>query len=209
MSDYRCTPYCPPFGNIKNKKTALLRKIRLTHPRAQNIYNIIKGRGSKEHVDFLKIYNYKCCYCGCSVKILSAMLFEVDHLKPISSSAEPTQNLNGINNLVLSCRNCNGWKLAYYVDELSDAWSPDNEGISQLFNRDHLYNICIDEKYQANDHTIELYDRLKLGAQFRRLDYLLMSIDGYIKKHTTETRTRTTLLELFAFLHEKRNFIGI
>ena len=209
MSDYRCTPYCPPFKDVKEKKTALLGEIRKTHPRACNIYNIVNIRGSVEHRAFFQIYNGKCCYCGCSFKVLSAQLFEVDHLKPKTGPAKKKENLHMLNNLVLACRTCNGGKLNYWFNELSQEWNPDNDGITQLFIRDNLYNILIDDKYQSNTDVNDLYRYLKLGSQFRRLDYLLMTMYGYIQTLPRETEKAISLLRVYTLLLEKRNIIGI
>ena len=207
MSDYRCTSYCPPFEKISEGKAALLKEIRKTHPKAQNIYKIVSERESAAHRGFLRIFNYKCCYCGCSVSILPAQLFEVDHLKPVKSE-DKEENINALSNLVLACRICNGGKLAFWFKEMSNEWSPEN-GIMHLFFRDELFNIVVNSDHNANPNVMDLYCKLELGAQFRRLDFLLMSLGGYLHTLPQGSKKRSVLLEVYHELYKKRNSVGI
>jgi len=57
MNDYRCTPYCPPYGCLSSGKRELLKEIRKKHPRTENIYSIVRARGSDEHRAFLQLYH--------------------------------------------------------------------------------------------------------------------------------------------------------
>lgn len=209
MSDYRCTPYCPPFHNIPEKKRTLLEEIRKTHKRAKDIYRIVKARENDAHKGFFALYNDKCAYCGCSVDILSAQLFEVDHLKPKSDKETPSEELNALDNLVLSCRNCNNGKSDYWFQELSEEWSPDGCGIAEIFNRDNQFNIVVASSYKADTRVKELFKELKMGEQYRRLDYLLMSMKGYIKTLPLDSDKRRLLIDIFCELLEKRNRVGI
>lgn len=47
----------------------------------------------------------RCWYCGCVLNQMGAMSFEIDHIQPVSrgGSSDP-------DNLVASCRTCNGEK---------------------------------------------------------------------------------------------------
>lgn len=209
MSDYRCTQFCPPYGKVLEGKAALLKEIRRTHPRAQNIYKIVSKRGTAAHSGFFQIFNGKCCYCGCSVNIMPAALFEVDHLKPKIKNTDEKENLDALNNLVLACCMCNSGKLAYWNLEISNEWSPENNGIAKLFFRDILFNILVNSEYQSNPDVMELYKLLKLEDQFRRLDYLLMSICGYLETLPKGSEKRIVLLEAYQDLLKKRNYIGI
>lgn len=209
MSDYRCTPYCTPFEEVDKKKADLLYEIRKTHPRARNIYRIVSVRNTDEHRAFFQVYNNKCCYCGCSITVLSAQLFEIDHIKPQAVAAEPRENVNDLNNLALACRACNGGKLDYWFKEMSNEWNPDSSGITWLFFRDDLYNIRIADGYLSNPKVTKLYEYLKLGAQFRRLDYLLMAMYGYMKTLPQGSEKSAALLNFYHALLKKRNYIGV
>ena len=209
MSDYRCTPYCAPFVEIEKKKVALLTEIRRRHPRARNIYKIVRSRGTEDHKAFFKMYNDKCCYCGCSVTVLSVQSFEVDHIKPQAAFPERSADVNALPNLSLACRKCNGGKLAFWSKEMNGEWNPDNGGITRLFYRDNFYNILINEGFDLNPVVLELYDKLKLKEQIRRLDYLLMSLDGYINSLSQESKKRDQLSSICYELIKKRNHVGI
>ena len=209
MKDYRCTQYCPSFEAIPQRKPSLLREIRKGHPRAKNIYTIVHKSGTEEHRAFFDLYNNKCAYCGCSVNVIPAQLFNVDHIKPKADKTTPFTKLNAIENLVLSCRTCNAGKSDFWFQELSNEWSPDGEGIATIFVRDDLFNILIGPEYNGNVNVKTLFEKLRLGEQHRRLDYLLMSIYGYVRTLPEDSEKRRSLLEVGRTLQDKRNRIGL
>lgn len=209
MNDYRCTPYCPPYGCLSSGKRELLKEIRKKHPRTENIYSIVRARGSEEHRAFLQLYHCKCVYCGCSVNIIPIGLFHVDHLKPKSDEHTDICELNSLDNLVLACQSCNTAKSDFWFPELSEQWSPDGDGIAELFFRDELFYIRVNPSHEDSKNVLAFYEQLKLFEQFRRLDYLLMSIQGYASALPEESTKRQRLNEILVFLMNKRNLVGI
>ncbi len=209
MKDYRCTQYCSSFETLPQRKPALLKEIRKAHLRAKNIYSIVSKSGTEEHRAFYDLYNNKCAYCGCSINVIPAQLFNVDHIKPKADKATPANKLNAIENLVLACRTCNAGKSDFWFEELSNEWSPDGEGLATIFVRDDLFNILIGSEYTDNENVKTLFEKLRLGEQHRRLDYLLMSIYGYVRILPEDSEKRQALLEVGRTLQDKRNRIGL
>ena len=209
MTDYRCTAFCPPFQDIVNKKKALGNEISKNHRQSRNHYGFVRKRGTEEHRSFLKIFNEKCGYCGCSLDIVPASLFEIDHIEPASRAENGERHLNDIENLVLACRTCNGGKLAFWTHELGSTWRPDDGGICQVFERDELYNIKVAPNYADNENAKELFERLKLNEQIRRLDYLLMSMLGYMRTLSANDPKKATLQDVYIQLLNKRNRICV
>ena len=209
MKDYRCSQYCSSFETLPQRKPALLKEIRKAHLRAKNIYSIVSKSGTEEHRAFYDLYNNKCAYCGCSINVIPAQLFNVDHIKPKADKATPANKLNAIENLVLACRTCNAGKSDFWFEELSNEWSPDGEGLATIFVRDDLFNILIGSEYTDNENVKTLFEKLRLGEQHRRLDYLLMSIYGYVRTLPEDSEKRQALLEVGRTLQDKRNRIGL
>ena len=209
MTDYRCTSFCPSFQDIVNKKKALGDEISKNHRQSRNHYGFVSKRGTEEHCNFVKIFNEKCGYCGCSLDIVPVSLFEIDHIEPASRVVDSERNLNDIENLVLACRTCNGGKLDFWTQELGSIWRPDDGGICQVFERDELYNIKVTSDYADNEKVKELFERLKLNGQIRRLDYLLMSMLGYMETLSSDDPKKAKLQEVYIQLLNKRNRICV
>lgn len=209
MTDYRCTSFCLPFQDIVKKKKVLGDEISRKHRQSRNHYSYISKRGTEEHSSFVKIFNEKCGYCGCSLDIVPVSLFEIDHIEPASRVVDSERNLNDIENLVLACRTCNGGKLDFWTQELGSTWRPDDGGICQVFERDELYNIKVASDYADNIKAKELFERLKLNGQIRRLDYLLMSMLGYIETLSSDDPKKAKLQEVYIQLLNKRNRICV
>ena len=130
----------------------------------------------------MKIYNYKCSYCGVSIKIIPKDLLEIDHyiLKHCFSSSTESER---IENLVLSCSKCNRAKGEYYINKsYADLFHPDNRSIENIFKRDKDYYIRINDDYITDDIILGFYEKLKLNFQVKRLDYLLMNMKGIYEK---------------------------
>ncbi len=181
-NDYRNTIYCSPLEDLEVKKKILNEKICHEHPRAKIIYNQVKDKNGSYKNKFMEIYNYKCCYCGNSIANISSNLFEIDHYI-CESSFESKEIAGKMENLVLSCYECNRSKSDFLIkDEYVDLLSPDLEKVKDVFYRDELYSIQISEEYN-NDMFIKLfYEQLKLGYQSRRLDFLLINLRGMCEK---------------------------
>ena len=65
-------------------------------------------------------YNGHCAYCGCELEITD---MQVDHLQPIASDfywhprhRVSQEEIEGLNNLMPSCRQCNFYKGIYHID---------------------------------------------------------------------------------------------
>lgn len=55
---------------------------------------------------------------------------------------------------------------------------PDGQEIKNTFIRDEQYYICINDIYRENEIVKKFYDRIRLGSELHRLDYLLMNVIG-------------------------------
>lgn len=180
--DYRNTQYCQSLVSIEDKKKELESKISNEHPRAKIMYNQIRPRDGEYLDSFMRIYNYKCAYCGASIKSISFELFEVDHFI-CESAFDSTAEAGKVENLVLSCSKCNRGKGKFLIKgEYVKILNPDTENICRVFNRDSRYYIRISDDYNDDDEILAFYEKLKLKYQVRRLDYLLMNMKGLYEK---------------------------
>lgn len=208
-NDYRNTTYCPKFENIHEKKTVLKKRIiEDGHKKTNNFYKLISDNTDYKN-EYFKIYNYKCAYCGTSIKILGIELFELDHFK---NKADHDDNVNDISNIILACKFCNRQKSSFNVDNISNFINPDNNEITKIFYRDKDYYIKIKEPFSENKDINDFYNKLKLNYQFRRLDFLLLNLKGLINKvksldFNNKEKIYPILLELKNTLQEKRNLI--
>ncbi|MGG7162965.1 HNH endonuclease [Clostridium ihumii] len=203
-NDYRNTIYCSELKGIDKKKELLNEKIKAEHPRIRIIYNQIKKNGSQYKKDFMKVYNYKCSYCGNSIDNLNFNLFEIDHYI-CESSFESNEVAGRIENLVLACYDCNRSKSKFLInDKYKEILNPDSEGIKQVFLRDDKYYIRISEKYKDDEFIKSFYNKLKLGYQSRRLDFLLMNIHGLCEKNEGKKEIEK-LKSILIRLEKKRN----
>lgn len=180
--DYRNTIYCPQLEEIDKKKDTLNKEIIKEHPRVKIIYNQVKDNDSKYKEKFMKIYNYKCSYCGNSISNIRSILLEVDHFI-CESSFKSKEEAGKIDNLVLACYDCNRSKSNFPIkNKYKDILNPDLEKLKEVFFRDEMYYIQISDKYKSDKAIKSFYDQLKLEYQSRRLDFLLMNILGLCEK---------------------------
>ena len=200
-NDYRNTEYCPMLENVGNKKKALEEKIRVAHPRQKIIYNKVHNRSTDFNREFCRIYNCKCAYCGVSMDILPATLFEIDHFVA-ESLFDDKQKAGKIENLVLSCYQCNRNKKEFEITgEYVEKLNTDDGKIADIFFRD---DIRIKDEY-IEDETIKgFYNQLQLVHQTRRLDYLLINMQG-LHKRLEGTVQGGRLAEAIITLMKKRN----
>ena len=204
-NDYRNTVYGVPKKNIINEKKALEERIKREHPRVKIIYNQINKKDSEYNKQFRNIYNNKCAYCGITTDVISSELFEVDHFICESSYSGDSINAGKINNLVLSCKKCNGAKKDFIW---SEAYSPrfnvDDESITELFYRNEEYSIRIEQKYITDNIICSFYRKLKLDEEIRRLDFLLMNMYGFYNKYSDDKKIEK-ILKCIMLLQKKRN----
>lgn len=203
-NDYRNTMYCPKLEDIDKKKEKLNEEITKEHPRVKIIYNQIKDNDNEYKVRFVKIYNYKCSYCGNSIDHISWSLFEVDHY--ICESSFNSKEVAGkIENLVLACYDCNRAKSNFLIeDKYTDILNPDLEKIKDVFFRDEMYYIRISEEYKTDNYIKSFYDKIKLEYQSRRLDFLLINILGLCEKIEGKPQAEK-LNTILRKLQQKRN----
>ncbi|KAF5052922.1 MAG: HNH endonuclease [Sedimentibacter saalensis] len=206
VDDYRNTEYCPILTEISSKKSALKKKICEEHPRIRILYNQVKNKDSCYKSQFMQIYNHKCSYCGNSIENIGTVLFEVDHYI-CESSFVSKEEAGKIENLVLACYDCNRSKSDYLIkDEYIETLNPDFEKIKDVFCRDELYYINISDEYKEDQFIIDFHNKLKLGYQTRRLDYLLMNIRGLCEKLDGNPKVEKLNVALRK-LQKKRNVI--
>lgn len=196
--DYRTTEFSK-FDDIVAKKCIFEEYLKKSFPKNKNIYNKI-NRKNGCFKDFAKIYNFKCAYCGVSAEVINIQLFEVDHYICKKSCLPIVDTLS---NLVLSCKTCNQWKKDFLIKEsYRDILNPDDKSISKVFFRDEEFYIQIKQKYINDTEINDFYNKLGLGSEFRRIDYLLMKMKEIIDKYDN-----IEMLKCYLFLIEKRNFV--
>lgn len=203
--DYRNTVYEVSKKNIINEKKALEERIKREHPNVKIIYNQINRKGSEYNKQFRNIYNNKCSYCGITTDVISSELFEVDHFICESSFNGDSINAGKINNLVLSCKKCNRGKRDFiWIKKYSPKFNVDDKSIAKLFYRDEEYSIRIKKEYIKDDIICSFYRKLKLDEEIRRLDFLLMNMNGFYKKYSNDKNIEK-ILKCIKFLQTKRN----
>ncbi len=205
--DYRNTPYCPKLGDINSKKEEVRAAVLKDHKYAKDMHTYISDNDLPYKAKFVEAYNGKCAYCGASLDIISWKQFEVDHFiyKKSSRFGGSKANAGYIENLVLSCYDCNRNKSDL---ELPDAdhekIHPDGDGIYESFVRDEDYYIRV-SKEKSDDESVKMfYNQLQLGSQLRRLDYLLMNMYGLRNKMTDKPEIYMKLNETIEVLKKKR-----
>lgn len=206
MSDYRCTKYCPKLCDVTYKKEKFLEEFQKVHPRAKNHYQYIRERKSEFKLEFLKIYNCKCVYCGNSINNLNIDHFEIDHFIPKDSFTDKNK-ANNIFNLVASCQACNRLKLDYDITDKNKALFDVEKSLPRIFIRDDDYYIKIHSDYLTNEEVLSFYNHLRLGYQIKRLDFILMELHGMIEDDKY-LNIRNELHEIYFSLFSKRNLIS-
>ncbi len=178
--DYRRTKYCPVLVDIKEKKKKIEYLVKEEHPYAKDMHAYISDNSENFKVEFLKAYNMKCAYCGVSVDLIKKNEFEIDHfLYKKSPIFKSKKDAGYIENLILACHDCNQNKGSFWIKEdCYDILYPDGQEIKNTFIRDEQYYICINDIYRENEIVKKFYDRIRLGSELHRLDYLLMNVIG-------------------------------
>lgn len=206
--DYRNSKYCPMLTNLEKKKSDVKDSVSVKHPRARDMHTYISNNDEPFKQQFIEAYNGKCAYCGVSTEIIPWKMFEIDHLIPKEAArfGKSKANAGYIENLVLSCYDCNRSKSALEIPDAElHKIHPDKIGISKAFIRDDGYYIKISEEMQ-NDRVVKLfYERIDLGNQLHRIDYLLLNLRGLCKKITHIHPAYGRLMEAVDLLQHKRN----
>lgn len=209
INDYRRTKYCPELVNIQDKKKEVEKLIKDAHPRAQDLHTYISDNSDVFKLKFIQAYNGKCAYCGVSVDLLQKNIFEIDHFLYEKASKFATKKEAGyIENLVLACHDCNHNKGSFWIeDEQYDKLHPDGEEIKDSFIRDKQYYIRMNDKFKDNRNISEFYEKLNLGSELHRLDYLLMNIIGMQRKHQDNDELYSGLGKILDIVKAKRNIM--
>lgn len=199
MNDYRLTPYCLPFKDIGENKKILNKRIKKCHSKLKIIYNQISKSDSQCRKSFRRIYNNKCAYCGNTTENLYLNSFEIDHYINEASFISKI-NAGALNNLVFSCYDCNRGKRDIRIKgRYQKLLNPDTNEIAKVFYRDEKYYIKITTEYSTDDFIVNFYDKLKLGNQTRRLDFLLLNMRGLlntVEKKEIKNKMREAIMDL-------------
>lgn len=207
--DYRTTRFCPAFGDIQTKKDDFVELIRKKHPRAEDLHAIISPNKSEYKIPFMNVYNSKCSYCGVSIDIIPKDNFEIDHYiyKKNKLKFKTVAKAGHMDNLVLACRRCNHQKSSHTVpDNFLDTLHPDLDQLKSVFTRDEDFGISIAKEYIGSPVIREFYDKLQLGQEVHRLDFLLMEMLGLQNSGVSLEKYRT-LGEAIKILKRKRNLL--
>lgn len=204
--DYRNTKYCPSLTELSDKKNKVKEAILKEHPKAKDMYTYISNNNLEFKQQFIAAYNGKCSYCGVSLGIISWNMFEIDHFIPKNSARFKKKSQAGyIENLVLSCYNCNRAKSNLELPDV-DYYKvfPDDLDICRSFIRDDDYYIRISEE-RSDDESVKLfYKKLGLGSQIHRLDYLLMNMIGLRDSLKSNLSAYIQLNEAIELMKKKR-----
>ncbi len=210
-TDYRNTEYCPELSKLTDKKCAVKNAVLKVHSKARDMHTYISDKDEPFKRQFAEAYNWKCAYCGVSIKIIPMGMFEVDHFIPKKAARFNNSKANAgcIENLVLSCSDCNRLKGDFEcLDEDLDKINPDGTQILNTFVRDDEYYIRINDKLKGDKVVSEFYERVRLGNELHRIDYLLMNMCGLCDKIMDNASAYRTLKDIIEVLQTKRNIIG-
>ncbi len=207
--DYRRTKYCPELVDIKEKKKNVETLVKGEHPHAQDMHTYISDNSEKYKLEFLQAYNGKCAYCGASVDLIKKNEFEIDHfLYEKAPKFVSKKDAGYIENLILACHDCNRNKSSFWIeDDCYDELYPDGEEIKNTFIRDEQYYICINDVYKENLPIKDFYDKVRLGSELHRLDYLLMNIIGLQRQCQENEELYAGLGKIMDAIKAKRNIM--
>ena len=200
MFDYRFTNFEKyNYSDVKQQKNALGKEI--DEKAISNIglhYDKIKAKESKYYERFEEIYYHKCAYCGVNAAINPAPLYEIDHFFNELQTTFGSDDLSVdiIDNLILSCRNCNQSKKEFEVNDIHNIIHPDNIEIKGVFNRGEHFEIEIAPQYCTNEKIQSFYNKMKFHYRFRKLDYLLLNLYFLKEKFPKYEKLFSKLLEL-------------
>jgi len=209
-NDYRNTDKCPKLSNVSFGKRNLEERIRLKHKKAVIMFNFVSDKSTEYYEDFKKIYNYKCAYCGVDVRFIGSRLMEVDHFINESSFEDSTDGraeAGKVSNLVFSCYPCNRGKGKFHIkSNYRNVLNPDDNSIAAIFNRDDMYNIYVDNNYANDEFVQQLFARLSLSTEARRIDYLLIEMQNLVLQLQCSNKEVANNLEIcMNKLQQKRN----
>ena len=156
-----------------------------------------------------KAYNGKCAYCGASIDLIKKTEFEIDHFLYEKAPIFATKKDAGyMGNLILSCHDCNHNKNSFWIEkEEMDTLNPDGEKIKNVFIRDDKYYIRINDEFKKNTTIEGFYNKLCLGSELHRLDYLIMNIIGLQRYCEDNSDLYVGLGKILDIIRKKRNIM--
>lgn len=211
MKDYRRTKYCPSLDGIQKRKDKVKDNVLRAHPKAKDMHTYISNNQDKYKLEFMKAYRCKCAYCGVSVDLIHKVMFEIDHFVNQKSKRFASQkNAGTMDNLVLACHDCNHSKRDFAITKANeDDLNPDKKNIMKYLSRDNMFYIMITDAGKQKQSITKFYDKLHLGSEIHRIDYLVMSMIGLQKALKLRGVDYTELLYAISLLKEKRNIMSI
>lgn len=207
--DYRRTKYCPELIDVSQKKKEVEKLVEIEHPNAKDMHRYISDNSQKFKLEFIKAYNGKCAYCGASIDLIKKTEFEIDHFLYEKAPIFATKKDAGyMENLILSCHDCNHNKNSFWIEkEEMDTLNPDGEKIKNVFIRDDKYYIRINDEFKENTTIEGFYNKLCLGSELHRLDYLIMNIIGLQRYCEDNSDLYVGLGKILDIIREKRNIM--
>ena len=206
--DYRRTPYEGPAEDVKANKKIVEQHIKQDHAKAIDMHELLRKNDEPYKLEFIKAYGGKCAYCGVSIELIDALQFEIDHFIPYTDQRrfKTKKDAGYMDNLALSCYYCNRKKHEYSIsDEYLKILHPDGENIKKCYIRNDEYYIKVNPDMEADMDVVGFYDKLCLGVEMHRLDYLLMRMMGLQEKHQEDERLNEKLGTAIDLLKKKRN----
>lgn len=204
----RCGYNCVKFYG-KTRLLTLEKLVEIEHPNAKDMHRYISDNSQKFKLEFIKAYNGKCAYCGASIDLIKKTEFEIDHFLYEKAPIFATKKDAGyMENLILSCHDCNHNKNSFWIEkEEMDTLNPDGEKIKNVFIRDDKYYIRINDEFKENTTIEGFYNKLCLGSELHRLDYLIMNIIGLQRSCEGNSDLYVGLGKILDTIREKRNIM--
>lgn len=129
--------------------------------------------------------------------IVGKKTVQIDHI----DSSEPKDNT--LKNLAPACFDYNQKKKDICdKHSLASIINPYNS-IHNVFQRNDDYSICIKDGYIDNEDVRVFFEKLKLGSQIKRIDYLLSCIRS-IKDKQENRFIKSCLSDIYNSLLDKR-----
>ena len=207
--DYRRTKYCPELIDVPQKKKEVEKLVEKEHPNARDMHSYISNNSQKFKLECIKAYNGKCAYCGASTDLIKKTEFEIDHfLYKKAPIFDTKKDAGDIKNLILSCHYCNHNKNSFWIEkEDIDNLNPDGEKIKNVFIRDDQYYIRINNEFKKNVTIERFYNKLCLGSELHRLDYLIMNTIGLQRSCENDSDLYVGLGKILDVIRQKRNIM--
>ena len=165
-------------------------------------------RRTKSHINVLLLRRIteSVHIVGASILIIPIDSFEIDHFIYKEDPRFKTKADAGyIENLVLACHRCIVRSPSLVVpDELHKYLHPDKPGIRETFIRDDDFYIKISAEKSEDEDIRLFYDKLELGAEVHRLDFLLINMLGLQTKIPETSTANKTMGEAIKLLQSKR-----